>query len=267
MNAPAPELAAFQSYVDKWLEDAPEARLLRVFLPAARTPAYEAHACLEHELLFAACRVREREPALAKLAWWQEELRLACDGHARHPLTRRLHALGALGATQARAADALLAGASGIAVLESPQDVEVLLAPFAAFARASRLLRAEARPEECAPGAPGAALLVDALRHWPSFAEPQRARVPLSMLARAGATREEAARGAAGAAVLDSLCAAIEPELVRIPGEPEAGGRAICAAHVLRAIRRDPEACLVVPPRIRSVPLLLDLWRHARRVA
>lgn len=268
MSAQPENDTAFSSYLDKWLVAAPEVRLVRVFVGAAREPRYEAFACLEHELLDAACATREREPALAKLGWWRDELERACAGVPRHPISRRLHELRALDPSRLAAANALVVAASRIAALASPGDCAALLAPFDAFAAAFRSLRTGDSGSGEPACALGAALLASELRHWSRFAAPERARVPLSLLARAGISRAELVQGHAGATtVLDGLAAELSPLLATTNVDVIAGARATVAVHIVRALRRNPRASVARAPVVRSLPLLFALWRVAHRAA
>ncbi|MGY0504146.1 phytoene/squalene synthase family protein [Luteimonas sp. e5] len=82
MSAAVAEAASF---IDKWRRDWPEWGIARVFVPPAQRELAEAWFSLLREWTEAATTA-EPAPGLAKLAWWQEELRGWAKGARRHPL-------------------------------------------------------------------------------------------------------------------------------------------------------------------------------------
>ncbi|MBE2212094.1 MAG: hypothetical protein IAE66_10805 [Xanthomonadaceae bacterium] len=86
MNEAASEAASF---VDKWRARWPEWGIARVFVPADQRDLAEHWFALLQEWTDAAS-TNEPAPGLAKLAWWQEELRGWAKGARRHPLGVRL---------------------------------------------------------------------------------------------------------------------------------------------------------------------------------
>jgi squalene/phytoene synthase len=68
-------------------------RLVLVFAGRGR-PALAALAELDRELACAHAAAVDHGVAHAKLAWWHDEFERTASGHAVHPLTRRLYALG-----------------------------------------------------------------------------------------------------------------------------------------------------------------------------
>ena len=82
MNGDPAEAAPF---IDKWRERWPEWAIAQVFLPMLQRPVAEAWFAMVQEWTDAATTA-EPAPGLAKLAWWQEELRGWGKGARRHPL-------------------------------------------------------------------------------------------------------------------------------------------------------------------------------------
>lgn len=87
--------ASLVSFIDKWRQRWPEWALLAVFVPAARREVVAAWFALLQELRDAAWGGSDPAPGLAKLAWWQEELRGWSHGARRHPLGAALQKLDA----------------------------------------------------------------------------------------------------------------------------------------------------------------------------
>lgn len=103
--------ASLDSFIDKWRQRWPEWGLLSVFVPTGQRARMAAWMALLQELREAAWGGRDPTPGLAKLAWWQEELRGWSRGARRHPLGEALqradahwellgHSLAALPATR-----------------------------------------------------------------------------------------------------------------------------------------------------------------------
>lgn len=91
MNDQAP----LDSFTGKWRERWPEWELAGVFLDGAQRERAAAWLALLHELRDAAWAGAGAAPGLAKLAWWQEELRGWAKGARRHPLGQALQKLDA----------------------------------------------------------------------------------------------------------------------------------------------------------------------------
>ena len=87
--------ASLDSFLDKWRSRWPEWGVLSAFVPAAQQPRLSAWMALLQELGDAAWAGADPTPGLAKLAWWQEELRGWTRGARRHPLGDTLHRLDA----------------------------------------------------------------------------------------------------------------------------------------------------------------------------
>lgn len=255
-------VSPYGEYVAHWLAHEPELRLAHTLVAAVREPRHEALRVLDTLLLDAALEVRDAAVAHAKLDWWRAELAAAAAGGARHPVSRRLAELDAL---DARGAAALLEAAAAIAALESPRDLAALHEPFRSYARASLGAGAPSRSVE----ALGAALLAMRLRRWPGFASASRARIPLALLAELGVARDALLRDPrAAAATLAALAAALSASVVVPPsGDPALDARLDCARHLLDALRRAPADAIGGGTRARALPLLLALWRTARRGA
>lgn len=87
------EPAAFEGFVDKWRQRWPEWGVLSAFVPSAQRSTAAAWFTLLQELHEAAWGGSDSTPGLAKLAWWQEELRGWARGARRHPLGEVLQKL------------------------------------------------------------------------------------------------------------------------------------------------------------------------------
>ena len=87
--------ASLDGFVDKWRQCWPEWGLASVFVPAVQRGRLSAWLALLHELREAAWGGGDPTPGLAKLAWWQEELRGWAKGARRHPLGEALQKLDA----------------------------------------------------------------------------------------------------------------------------------------------------------------------------
>lgn len=107
---------SLDGFIGKWRARWPEWRVLSAFVPAQHRTCAEAWLSLLHEVHEAAWGGSDSTPGLAKLAWWQEELRGWSKGARRHPLGEALQkleapwdtlgvALAALPATRAPGAD------------------------------------------------------------------------------------------------------------------------------------------------------------------
>lgn len=73
------------SFIDKWRVRWPEWGIAQVFVPTTQRAVAEAWFALLQEWVEAAS-TEESVPGLAKLAWWQDELRGWSKGARRHPL-------------------------------------------------------------------------------------------------------------------------------------------------------------------------------------
>jgi phytoene/squalene synthetase len=172
------EASTHQSFVEKWRGRWPEWALAEVFVPSAQRASAAAWFALLQEFADAAWSSTDPAPGLAKLAWWQEELRGWAKGARRHPLGVVLQPTPApwagladalpvlrhreLPARPEQAMEDLRPLAQACAVVEA----ELFGAPSAPEAAAMSLLAGAA---VLSGGAGGAAAV---LRTWPS------ARVP-----------------------------------------------------------------------------------------
>jgi hypothetical protein len=77
---------AARSFLDQWRAQWPEWTLAEVFVPAAQREVAVAWFALLKIFADAAWGGSDPTPGLAKLAWWQEELRGWAKGARRHPL-------------------------------------------------------------------------------------------------------------------------------------------------------------------------------------
>lgn len=90
MNVPTNQTATdADSFAEKWRSCWPEWGIARVFVPASQREVAEHWFALLQEWGDAASTA-EPAPGLAKLAWWQEELRGWAKGARRHPLAASL---------------------------------------------------------------------------------------------------------------------------------------------------------------------------------
>lgn len=86
---------ALDGFIDKWRARWPEWAIAEAFLPPAQRPRAAAWFALLQECRDAAWSGTEPAPGLAKLAWWQEELRGWSRGARRHPLGEALQRIDA----------------------------------------------------------------------------------------------------------------------------------------------------------------------------
>ena len=78
--------SAFEDFAAKWRARWPEWAIAEAFVPAAQRDLAAAWFALLQEFADAAWGGSDPAPGLAKLAWWQEELRGWAKGAHRHPL-------------------------------------------------------------------------------------------------------------------------------------------------------------------------------------
>lgn len=78
--------AALESFIAKWRARWPEWTVAESFVPASQREIAAAWFALLQELTDAAWGGEDPTPGIAKLAWWQEELRGWSRGRRRHPL-------------------------------------------------------------------------------------------------------------------------------------------------------------------------------------
>lgn len=156
---------AARSFLDQWRVQWPEWALAEAFVPAAQREVAVAWFALLQILADAAWGGSDPTPGLAKLAWWQEELRGWAKGARRHPLGELLqpHAApwrelaDAMGTLRHRelpgdpaAALATLGGLDAAAA-------RIEAAVFGAVAGGSAATLAMLAPAALAQGGPGAA--------------------------------------------------------------------------------------------------------------
>lgn len=142
------ESEASAAFIAKWRARWPEWRIAEVFLPPSERGIAVAWFALLQELTDATWAGEDPAPGLAKLAWWQEELRGWSRGARRHPL-------GAVLQRQPAAWDALADALSILrhrdALLGDPAAARTTLMPFAtAVARVEAALFAGRPPDEAA---------------------------------------------------------------------------------------------------------------------
>ncbi len=99
--------ATHESFTDKWRARWPEWAVAEAFVPLAQRDLAAAWFALLQEFADAAWGGADSAPGLAKLAWWQEELRGWAKGAHRHPLGALLRPVAAPWAMLAAAMPAL----------------------------------------------------------------------------------------------------------------------------------------------------------------
>lgn len=183
---PVPDnVAAPDSFIDKWLARWPEWAVAQVFVPQPQRRLLLAWAALQQELTDAAWGGQDPRPGEAKLGWWQEELQGWSRGLRRHPLGAIL---------QGQPGDWLLLGNVLTALRdtrERPTDAVEALAQVEALARAFARIDAalDARmagdESDLLRNTLGNLLVRQQLLHARLLASGEAA-VPLQELARAG---------------------------------------------------------------------------------
>lgn len=78
--------ASLDSFIAKWRARWPEWAVAEAFVPVTQRETAVAWFALLQELTDAAWSGSDPTPGIAKLAWWQEELRGWSQGRRRHPL-------------------------------------------------------------------------------------------------------------------------------------------------------------------------------------
>lgn len=178
-------VAAPDSFIEKWMARWPEWAVVQVFIPQSQRRTWLAWAALQQELSDAAWGGADPRPGEAKLGWWQEELRGWSRGLRRHPLGAIL---------QAQPGD-WLGLASALPALrdsrERPLDAAEALRQVSMMAEVSARIDAVLEPAGIAGQAPvmhhGAAIgLVSQQLLHARLVVAGEAAVPLQELARAG---------------------------------------------------------------------------------
>lgn len=80
------DVASLDSFIAKWRARWPEWAVAEAFVPVLQRETAVAWFALLQELTDAAWGGSDPTPGIAKLAWWQEELRGWSQGRRRHPL-------------------------------------------------------------------------------------------------------------------------------------------------------------------------------------
>lgn len=143
---------AHESFVDKWRARWPEWTVAEVFLPTEQRVVAVAWFALLQEFADAAWGGSDAAPGLAKLAWWQEELRGWAKGARRHPLGEVL---------QPRPADwnALADAMPVLRHRELPADPGGAVAAMAAFGQAAAQMETSVFDAGSTPGTASMAML------------------------------------------------------------------------------------------------------------
>lgn len=137
------------SFVEPWRAQWPEWTLAEVFVPPAQRDVASAWFALMHVFAEAAWGGQDPTPGLAKLAWWQEELRGWAKGARRHPL-------GALLQPQPAPWGALADAMGALRHRELPADPAAAMQALHAFAVAVGQVEAALFGGAHAGGTPGA---------------------------------------------------------------------------------------------------------------
>lgn len=140
---------SLEAFTGKWRARWPEWRVAEVFVPASQRDRAVAWLALLEELAESAWGGGDAAPGLAKLAWWQEELRGWSRGARRHPLGLALQPTGAPWQALADALPVLRDRALVQGGLESLQRGVAPLAVAAADVEAA-LFGAPAQPDRWA---------------------------------------------------------------------------------------------------------------------
>ncbi|MEO6967377.1 MAG: squalene/phytoene synthase family protein [Rhodanobacteraceae bacterium] len=266
---------ALEHWLRDWRAAHPQLESAWVFLREGDRTFYGAFAALESEWLEAVYAIRESQVAAAKLQWWREELRMAQDAHARHPLTQAL-----FGNARSRAISPTWweqTIAAALARLDVPPAPD-----FAAqLAQAQPLHGALARIETAlwfgAHADPARAqrvasleYLIAALRQLPQELAHNRSPLPMNLLARHGLTQASLGEdsGARRAALRDqahALRQAID-EAAKLVGPLSLfrGVQTRQETHALRAAERAADPLHVLHGSQNELRLLFDAWGAAR---
>lgn len=154
MTAAAQE--GLQAFTRKWRERWPEWALAEVFVPVPQRETAVAWFALLQEFSDAAWGGADPAPGLAKLAWWQEELRGWAKGARRHPLGEVLQARSSRWQT--------LADAMGLLRhRDLPADAASAIQALAPFNAAAAQVEADLFGGPVGDTAAGLALLVPAV--------------------------------------------------------------------------------------------------------
>jgi hypothetical protein len=253
--ASAPD--AFRSYLDKWLEAEPDARLLRLFVAEAREAGTAALLVLLHELESAAFGL-DPQPARAKLGWWQEELQRWLGGAARHPVTLAL-------GPQAGAATIAALPASAAAWLE----LETVADHAQWIEAARRYADAQGRALSGTDGASDPApVLARILSRFPRLAADPRGLLPLDALSEARATRTEVAADPHGEAARRTRAVlarrALDTPLPPEHGSPLLLARSWLSRHALSRVARGHDDDGAMRPTFGAVLGLRRVLRRSR---
>lgn len=178
--------ASLAGFIDKWRLQWPEWSIVAVFVPLSERERVAAWFALLQELREAAWGGSDPTPGLAKLAWWQEELRGWQRGARRHPLGERLQkleapwtkladALSGLPSTRAPAAadEATALDTFAAAVLACEQALFAGAVP-AADDRAALVAAFTAERALVQGDAGAAAAMHDAIPNGPAMTRPRR---------------------------------------------------------------------------------------------
>lgn len=181
--------ASLDSFIAKWRARWPEWAVAEAFVPVLQRETAVAWFALLQELTDAAWGGDDPTPGVAKLAWWQEELRGWSQGRRRHPLglalqrqaapwTELAAVLPVLQANRAVVADAAsaLASLQDFATVAAAAERALLGQPSAAEAIAACLLATHPR------WIVEAGHRADLLTRWPSAqgATPRRIAAALA---------------------------------------------------------------------------------------
>ena len=239
-----------ESYIAKWLAREPGMELAQGFCPASERRTFALWGAVLNELDEAALDMSEAGVALAKLAWWGEDLAHGAYGAAQHPLLREFFALDVTGRV---AAELWLALAQ--AAIAAVQDETPPASTTAALQRHHSYAEVLARIESTLFGIESASASI-ALHRVLRELRTAQPRWPLHLVARHQLTAEGDTASARGD---------YARELLEIARQLRGGSLFRRSTRALDALRLQHMAQGAGEPgRLRS---LWRLWRAARSSA
>lgn len=270
-----PESVAVEIWLDTWRATHPQFAPAWIFLRDHERTRYGAFEALKQEWQEAVYAIHEPQVAATKLQWWREELRLARDGGARHPLSAALFADRDVRALSAKlwddAIDAALRSIETIPASDFSAQCAQTQPLQGALARIETALWFGANADSTrAQRIAVITHLINALRHLPQEIAHGRSPLPMSLLARHGLTQaglgdDSPTRSAAVRHQAQALRQALE-EAVKLDG-PLSLFRAVqshidtlalrCAAAAVNPL----QALQQKPGGVRNVFMT---WRAAR---
>lgn len=266
---------ALEHWLRDWRVAHPQLETAWVFLREDERTQYGAFAALESEWLEAVYAIREPQIAAVKLQWWREELRLAQNGHARHPLTQALFSIARAReiplAWWDETIDAALARLDALPAPDFAAQL-ALAQPFhGGLARIETALWSGIDADSTrARRVASLEYLIAALRHLPQELAHNRSPIPMNLLARHGLTQatlgeDSEARRVALRDQARALRQALD-EAVKLVGPLSLfrGLQMRQDASALRVAERATDPLHALHGSQNGLRLLFDAWRAAR---